>query len=633
MSLIRALDLTLEFGDRKIINGANCSLEKNSRVGLIGSNGSGKTTLIRLFLGQLSPSSGEVLRARNTHIAWLPQVLNLDPALSLIDYARASRPDLSKLSAQIERLAPLADKTPETQAELAKVVETYTALGGYEFDNELKYVLTSLNLPTELWNRSLGGFSGGEQARICLAAILLTPHDLLILDEPTNHLDLEMIRWLENYLLKQDKPFLIVSHDRRFLDNTVNTIWSLRDGQISITKGNYSSFKAADDIARLSQQRQWERQQKQIAETSAYIQKFIAGTRSGSAKSRQKMLDKMEVVAQPIHSKQLKLHIQDSKRSGNDVFTLTDLSFGIPPSLELARNVNLKAHYQDRICVLGPNGCGKTTLLKILLGEHEISSGNLKIGASLEIGYYDQHQINLDPTLSVMDTIWRLIPNAPQGEVLSWLARFGFRGDDTEKNVSVLSGGERSRLFLCQMLHSSPNLMILDEPTNHLDIEMADALLEALKAFQGTVLFVSHDRWFIDKLTHKFWVFEKEPNGEHTTIIDFEGNLDQAAQLSFARPIIEKAAPAPRPQRKKRVNPLHLEQIHQNIEKDYQKLALMNDELKEIHTRLSDSQTYSQPGLLETLQTRMAALENQIAQTEADICEQEDRYLSISYEE
>ena len=505
------------------------------------------------------------------------------------------------------------------------MVETYTALGGYEFDNALKYVLTSLNLPTELWNRSLGGFSGGEQARICLAAILLTPHALLILDDPTNHLDLEMIRWLENYLLKQDKPFLIVSHDRRFLDNTVNTIWSLRDGQISITKGNYSSFKAADDIARLSQQRQWERQQKQIAETSAYIQKFIAGTRSGSAKSRQKMLDKLEVIAQPTHSKQLKLHIQDSKRSGNDVFTLTDLSFGIPPSLELARNVNLKAHYQDRICVLGPNGCGKTTLLKILLGEHEISSGNLKIGASLEIGYYDQHQINLDPTLSVMDTIWRLIPNAPQGEVLSWLARFGFRGDDTEKNVSVLSGGERSRLFLCQMLHSSPNLMILDEPTYHLDIEMADALLEALKAFQGTVLFVSHDRWFIDKLTHKFWVFEKEPNGEHTTIIDFEGNLDQAAQLSFARPIIEKAAPAPRPQRKKRVNPLHLEQIHQNIEKDYQKLALMNDELKEIHTRLSDSQTYSQPGLLETLQTRMAALENQIAQTEADICEQEDR--------
>ncbi len=633
MSLIRALDLTLEFGDKKIINGVNCSLEKNSRVGLIGSNGSGKTTLIRLFLGQLSPSSGEVLRARNTRVAWLPQVLNLDPALSLIAYARASRPDLSKLSAQIERLAPLADKSPETQAELAKAVETYTALGGYEFDNELKYVLTSLNLPTELWNRSLGGFSGGEQARICLAAILLTPHDLLILDEPTNHLDLEMIRWLENYLLKQEKPFLIVSHDRRFLDNTVNTIWSLRDGQISITKGNYSSFKAADDIARLSQQRQWERQQKQIAETSAYIQKFIAGTRSGSAKSRQKMLDRMELVAQPTQAKQLKLHIQDSKRSGNDVFTLTDLSFGIPPSLELARNVNLRAHYQDRICVLGPNGCGKTTLLKILLGEHEISSGSLKTGASLDIGYYDQHQVNLDPTLSVMETIWRLIPNAPQGEVLSWLARFGFRGDDTEKNVSVLSGGERSRLFLCQMLHSSPNLMILDEPTNHLDIEMADALLEALKAFQGTVIFVSHDRWFIEELTEKFWVFEKEQNGENTTITAFEGNLEQAAVLSYARPTPPKTAPTPRPQRKRRVNPLHLEQIHQNIEKDYQKLALMSDELEEIHTRLSDSQTYSQPGLLESLQARMAALERQIAQTEADICEQEDRYLSISYEE
>jgi len=633
MSLIRALDLTLEFGAKKIIDSANCSLEKNSRVGLIGSNGSGKTTLIRLFLGELRPSWGEVLRAKNCRIAWLPQNLNQDPSLSLIEYVRASREDLAGLSAQIQRLAPLSEKSDKARLELNRVVESYTALGGYEFDNELKYVLTSLSLPTEIWNRPLGSFSGGEQTRICLAAILLTPHDLLILDEPTNHLDLEMIGWLEKYLLKQDKPFLVVSHDRRFLDNTVSSIWNLREGQISVTKGNYSSFKAADEIARLSQQRLWERQQKQLAETNAYIQKFIAGTRTGSAKSRQKMLDRIQIVKQPSQAKQIKLQIQDAKRSGNDVYTLKDLSFGIPPSLELAQNVNLKANYQDRICILGPNGCGKTTLLKVLLGEHEIESGGLKIGASLQIGYYDQHQVNLDPSLSVMETIWRLIPRAPQGEVLSWLARFGFRGDDTEKNVSVLSGGERSRLFLCQMLHSNPNLMILDEPTNHLDIDMADALLEALKAFQGTVIFVSHDRWFINELTHKFWVFEKSPNGEHTTITSFEGSLEQAAELTFARPVQEKAAPAPRPQRKKRVNPLHLEQLHQNIEKDYEKLSGLNGELKEIHTRLSSSETYSQPGLLEELHQRMASLESQIAQTEANIAELEDRYLSISYEE
>lgn len=633
MSLIRALDLTLEFGANKIIDSANCSLEKNSRIGLIGSNGSGKTTLIRLFLGDLRPSSGEVFRAKNCRIAWLPQSLNLDPKLSLIEYVRASRDDLAKLSAQIERLAPLSEKSDEARLELIRVVETYTALGGYEFDNELKYVLTSLSLPTELWNRPLGSFSGGEQTRICLAAILLAPHDLLILDEPTNHLDLEMIGWLEKYLLKQDKPFLLVSHDRRFLDNTVFTIWKLRDGQISVTKGNYSSFKAADEIARLSQERLWERQQKQIAETKAYIQKFIAGTRSRSAKSRQKMLDRMEIVKQPTQAKQVKLHVQDSKRSGNDVYTLTDLSFGIPPSLELARKVNLKANYQDRICVLGPNGCGKTTLLKLLLGEHEIDSGSLKIGASLDIGYYDQHQVNLDPSLSVMETIWRLIPRAPQGEVLSWLARFGFRGDDTEKNVSILSGGERSRLFLCQMLHSNPNLMILDEPTNHLDIDMADALMEALKAFQGTVIFVSHDRWFINELTDKFWVFEKSPNGEYTTISPFEGSLEEAAELTFAKPVPEKATPPPRPQRKRRVNPLHLEQIHQNIEKDYEKLSDLNGELEEIHSRLSSSKTYSQPNLLEELHQRMASLESQIAQTEENIAILEDRYLSISYEE
>ncbi len=636
MSLIRARDLSLEFGGNYVLDQVNCSLEQNSRVGLIGTNGSGKTTLIRLFLGLLQPSSGEVLRARNCRVAWLPQDLKLDPDISLLDHVRASREELISLADEIDLLSRELARhhNPETETRLNQCVERYTSLGGYEFENELKYVLTSLSLPPETWPRRCGDFSGGEQTRICLAAILLLEHDLLILDEPTNHLDLEMIAWLEKYLLKQAKPFLIVSHDRQFLDNTVSSVWCLREGRISFTKGNYSSFKAADEIARLSQERQYERQQKLISETQAYIQKFIAGTRTSSAKSRQKMLARMEIVKKPGQQKQLRLPVTSGKRSGNDVYTLTNLSFGIPPELELARDVDLKAHYQDRICVLGPNGCGKTTLLNILLGEHEIMGGSLKTGASLDIGYYDQHQVQLDDELTVMETIWQLVPQAPQGYVLSWLARFGFRGDDVEKRVRVLSGGERSRLFLCQMIHSNPNLMILDEPTNHLDIDMTDALLEALKAYSGTIIFVSHDRWFLGELASKFWVFRKKASaaGIYTTVEEPDCDWKRAIELAFEEPEVAKTAPPPR-ERRKKINPWYLEQIHLSIEKGAERLLGLQKELEAVHMELSRSETYSEPGRLSELQNRMAALENEIAATQSQIEEWEEQYLRQSYEE
>ena len=636
MSLIRARDLSLEFGGNYILDQVDCSLEQNSRVGLIGANGSGKTTLIRLFLGLLQPSSGEVLRARNCRVAWLPQDFKLEPDITLLEHVRASRADLISLGDEIDRLSRelAATHSAETEARLNLCVERYTSLGGYEFENELKYVLTSLNLPPDTWNKCCGDFSGGEQTRICLAAILLLEHELLILDEPTNHLDLAMMAWLERYLLKQAKPFLIVSHDRQFLDNTVSSIWCLREGQISVTKGNYSSFKAADEIARLSQERQYERQQKFIAETQAYIQKFIAGTRTSSARSRQKMLERMEIVKKPGQQKQLRLPVAAGKRSGNDVYTLTNLCFGIPPELELARELDLKAHYRDRICVIGPNGCGKTTLLNILLGEHEIMGGSLKTGASLDIGYYDQHQVLLDDSLTVMETIWQLVPQAPQGYVLGWLARFGFRGDNVDKKVHVLSGGERSRLYLCQMIHKNPNLMILDEPTNHLDIDMTDALLEALKAFSGTIIFVSHDRWFLSQLATKFWVFRKKtsPEGIYTTVEEPDCDWQRAIELSFEEPELTKAPPPPR-ERKKKVNPWYLEQIHLSIEQGGQRLGELQNELESIHIELSRSETYAEPGRLSTLQTRMAELESEIGTLESQIDEWEEQYLRQSYEQ
>ncbi|MDP2173747.1 MAG: ABC-F family ATP-binding cassette domain-containing protein [Candidatus Cloacimonadaceae bacterium] len=636
MSLIQVIDLSLEFGGNYILRNISCTVERNSRIGLIGANGSGKSTLIRLMLGLLQPTEGKVLRAKTCRVAYLPQNMQLEGELRLVDYIKTSRPEIGNLEKQITTLSNRLnlDHDLSTEQKLAEAVERFTALGGFEWDNEIKYVLESLGIGIGNLEKPLGLFSGGEQTRICLASMLLMPHDVLILDEPTNHLDIAMITWLENYLLKQDKPFLIVSHDRRFLDNTVSSIYLLRDAGLAITKGNYSSFKAADEIARMSMERQYERQQKFLEETRAFIQKNIAGQKTNQAKSRLKMLQRIEIVQKPGSEKRLRLPLNSSSRSGNDVYTLQDVSFGIPGGIELAREVNIRAHFQDRICILGPNGCGKTTLLKILLGEHDISKGLFKTGASLSIGYFDQHQVSLEESLTVMETLWQIVPDATRGYVLSWLARFGFTGDDVEKRVAVLSGGEKSRLYLCVLIHQNPNLLIMDEPTNHLDIGMADSLLDALKAYRGTIIFVSHDRYFLCELADKFWVFCKKANGRniYTSVEQPDTDAQAAIGLAFAAAEVIKKSPTPR-EKKRKINPWHLEQIHKNIEAQSSLLEGLNLDLNRIHERLSSPQTYADESSLPSLREAMQRLEEEIREARSHILDLEDQYLSMSYED
>ncbi|MDZ4182838.1 MAG: ATP-binding cassette domain-containing protein, partial [Candidatus Cloacimonadaceae bacterium] len=282
----------------------------------------------------------------------------------------------------------------------------------------------------------------------------------------------------------------------------------------------------------------------------------------------------------------------------------------------------------------GPNGCGKTTLLKILLGEHDITSGVFKTGASLSIGYFDQHQVSLDESLSVMETLWQIVPDATRGYVLSWLARFGFMGDDVDKRVSVLSGGEKSRLYLCVLIHQNPNLLIMDEPTNHLDIAMADSLLDALKAYQGTIIFVSHDRYFLGELADKYWVFCKKAHGRHTYVsVEEPDNDAQAAiALAFTAPEIVKAPPPPR-EKKRKINPWHLDQLHKSIEAQSELLEELNLELNLVHEKLSSPETYADESRLPILREEMQRLEREIAEARLRMHDLEDQYLSMSYED
>ncbi|PKN80070.1 MAG: ABC transporter ATP-binding protein [Candidatus Cloacimonetes bacterium HGW-Cloacimonetes-1] len=636
MSLIQVNSVSIEFGGNYILRDISCTVAKNSRIGMIGPNGCGKSTLIKIILSMLTPTEGTIAIAKRCEIAYLPQNMKLDPGLIMIDYIKDARKDIKGIWDAIDRLSSALHQKheEETEKKLAIAIEQFHAIGGYEFENEVKFVLTSLNFPPDTWEKRIGDFSGGEQTRICLAAILLKPFDVLILDEPTNHLDVSMISWLEKYLNKLDRPYLIVSHDRVFLDNTVTTIYNLDGGTLAITKGNFSSYKAAEEISLMSQERMYERHQKWIEETKDFIARNIGSQKTIQARSRQKMLDKTEIIKKPKNHRMLNLNIQNVDRSGNDVFVLEDVRFGIDEDFVLAEAVSLRAHYKDRICIVGPNGCGKTTLLKTLLDENEILDGYLKIGASLDIGYYDQHQFGLDESLTVMNTLWQIVPDATNGYILTWLARFGFRGDDVEKRVGILSGGEKSRLNLSVLIHQSPNLLILDEPTNHLDIDMTDALLTALQSYSGTIIFVSHDRYLMRELANKYWVFRKKLDRTRvfTTIEEIKDDLDTALELSFQIPEVPKPQAIQR-EKKRKINPWHLEQLQKQIDDQHDDLSTLNIQLNMIHDRLSNSETYANQNQVILLQDQMLETEQRIDKIKVQIHDLENKYLEMSYDD
>jgi ATP-binding cassette, subfamily F, member 3 len=495
----------------EVLKDINWEVKAGDRIGLVGVNGAGKSTQMKIIAGKIEPTSGEIIRPASLNIAYLNQEFDVEPTRTVKEelwqaFGEANRvhEELSKIHHQLETVG--ADDLDRLLTQMDKFQRKYEALNGYALEAEIDKILPEVGFELEDADRLVSAFSGGWQMRMSLAKILLQSPDLLLLDEPTNHLDLETIEWLENYLRKLETPMVIISHDREFLDRLCNQIVETERGVSSSYLGNYSSYlnqKSENQMAQLSA---YERQQKELEKQQAFVEKFRASaTRSTQAKSREKLLDKIERIEAPDGSvRSLKFQFPPAPRSGREVVEIEDLVHTYGDKI-LFLGTDLTIERGDRIAFLGPNGCGKSTLLKMIMGMELPTEGKIKLGEHNVIpSYFEQNQAEaLDLSKTVMQTIHDEVPEWKNEEVRTLLGRFLFSGDTVFKKVESLSGGEKARLALAKMLLFPANLLILDEPTNHLDIPAKEMLEDALSSYDGTALIVSHDRYFISQVANK----------------------------------------------------------------------------------------------------------------------------------
>jgi ATP-binding cassette subfamily F protein 3 len=548
VSVVAITNLEKTFGQRVLFDKLWLNIEQGERIGLIGANGSGKSTLFKMILSEAVPDSGSVGIARGTRIGHLAQDPVFDPANNVMDEAELAFGELHALSHRLRELEHAMDGP--TGEELDKILKQYEAAqhsfeagGGYAWRHKLEATLLGVGLEEKAWEQPVNTLSGGQRSRLALAKILIAEPDLLLLDEPTNHLDLIAIEWLEKYLLEFSGAVLLISHDRYLLDRLATRIVYLNKRKIDSYPGNYSAFVVQRDLAELTQHRQHAEQQADIEKQKEFIRRFGAGQRSKEAKGREKRLNRLlasdQVIAAVENNKSIRLSLDTDRRGGNQVLQVRELSKAFENNV-LWKDLKFTVVRGERIGILGPNGSGKTTLLNSLIGHADADAGDIKWGSNLEIGYYDQRLDDFEMEATVMEEASADHDGRPQ-EVRDMLGALLFSGDDVEKQVKLLSGGERARLRLVQLLLDKPNVLLLDEPTNHLDIASCEALEKMLTQFPGTILCVSHDRYFLNKVAGRLMILEP-PN-----MIDFEGTYSAwAAKHAAAVQEQQEAASAKR---------------------------------------------------------------------------------------
>jgi ATPase subunit of ABC transporter with duplicated ATPase domains len=518
--MIRLDSISKQNGQQLLFIEASAALQKGEKVGLVGPNGAGKTTLFRMITGQEQPDEGLVLVDRGVSIGFFSQDVGEMSGRSAVAEVMEGAGAVSGVAAELASLeAALAD--PERADEMEALIERFgevqgrfEEMGGYALEGRAREVLAGLSFSQEMMDGDVGALSGGWKMRVALARILLMRPDVMLLDEPSNHLDLESLIWLEQFLKGYDGALLMTSHDREFMNRIINKIIEIDGGSLTSYSGDYEFYEAQRAMAEKQQQAQFERQQAMLAKEIKFIERFKArASHASQVQSRVKKLEKIDRVEPPKRRQTVAFEFQPAPRSGDDVVNLKNVHKRYGGKV-IYKGLDFLLRRRERCCVLGTNGAGKSTLLKLVTGSTEPDEGSVSVGGSVKMGYFAQHAMELlDGDSTVFEALEDAFPRAPQGSLRALAGCFGFSGDEVEKKCRVLSGGEKARLVMAKMLYDPPNFLVLDEPTNHLDMATKEMLIAALSQYEGTMLFVSHDRHFLAALSNR--VLELTPEGIH----------------------------------------------------------------------------------------------------------------------
>ena len=616
MPILALTKINKSYIDEQTIKSANMIVEENDKIGLIGINGSGKSTLFKIITGELSYDDGEIFRKKDLKIGYLEQQLNLDANGTIYENCLSKFDELIELEKELEKQTQLIAQNPNNlEDELikySKMQEEFDEREGYSYNSKIRGTLIGLGFSENDFSKDISTLSGGQKARVALAMLLLEEADLLLLDEPTNHLDISAITWLEKYLREIRKNVIIISHDRYFLNNIVKKIVLLENGITNTYIGDYDNFSKQRKLDFELLKKQYEDQQKEIKRQEEIIKRYMNLGRERfirQGKSRKKMLDKMQKLEPPKSNKKTNLRFTTKKTSGKDVLIIENLKKSFDNHL-IFENINANVYKNDKVGLIGPNGVGKSTLFKIIEKSLKPDEGQIKIGSNVDIAFFYQELDNLNTEKTVMDEIWDEFPKLEHFEIRKYLAEFLFVGDDIFRTIDELSGGERGRLSLLKIMLKGANFLVLDEPTNHLDIDSKEILENALEKYDGTVLSISHDRYFLNKTSNK--IFEMTPTSINVFLGDYDYYVEKTTTEKF--PEEEYISKTELNKRKKEEREIRnknkaLKKEKQNLMKEIQKLE---QELSTIDKQLADNETYSDFNLAKELSSNREKVENKL---------------------
>ena len=601
MIVLSAQNVAKSFGVNEVLKDVSFTLQQGDRMGLVGVNGCGKSTLMRIIAGLESPDSGEISMARGTRVGYLAQQDMVTHGASVWAELEKVYEPVFEMEKRIRSLEAEMEHAHEDAARFARLSSEYDRLcrafeeaDGYAWKSLVSGVLNGLGFKPSQYEQNVDSLSGGEKTRLCLARLLLQKPDLLLLDEPTNHLDMETLQWLENYLSAYRGSVLVISHDRYFLDHVCTCMVEILMGASEQYGGNYTRYIAQREERFETRIRAYELQQKEIERQQAIIARYRMFNREKSiraAESREKALERMEKLDKPVDERAIRFKFEARRRTGEDVLMVRDVSksFG---EKHLFSGLTLHVRAGDRVALIGPNGVGKSTLIKLIVGEETPDTGNIRYGANVDIGYYDQHQSTLHPEKTVLDEVWDRFPRMEQSDVRGALGMFLFTGDDVFQPIRTLSGGEKGRVALTALMLRKDNVLLLDEPTNHLDMDSREVLEDALSGFGGTIITVSHDRYFINRVANR--IIEMRPDG----VTEYIGNYDDYVERK-SRPVEQEAVAGKtrteldKEKRREKLNKQALRQLKVRAQEAERAVGLKEEEIAQLEAQMADPELYA----------------------------------------